>query len=113
MEKKDEYRYVYISDRIDNIEFAYPVYARIEQSLIISQNEKKASFKGNYIKEYENVYIGFLPDNQVESFINSLDGSVLYISSADAGKFLSKPEFINGLDGQQALVLEKKGPGHD
>lgn len=113
LENKNKYNQIILSDKIDNIEFAYPVYAKVDPNLIIAQNRKKFLLKDNYIKEFDNVYIGYVPDNQAENFINSLKGSTLYISSLNGLKFLSKPEFINGLDGLSALVLERKDSGHE
>ncbi len=109
VQNKNKYDYVILSDRIDNIEFAYPVYTRIDPKIVISQNEKRTLLNSNMLKRFDNVYIGYIPESQIEKFINSLEGSVLYIGPAGDEKFLNSPESINGLDGLKALVLEKKG----
>lgn len=105
---KDKFNFVILSDRIDNIEFAYPVYAKIDPNIIISQNQNRTLVNSSKFKKFDNVYIGYIPKSQVGKFIDSLDGSVLYISSADDKEFLDSPELINGLDGLKVLVLEKK-----
>lgn len=105
---KDKFAYVILSDRIDNIEFAYPVYAKIDPNTIISQNQNKTLLNGSKFKKFDNTYIGYIPESRVEKFIDSLERSVLYISSAGDKEFLGNPELIDGLDGQKALVLEKR-----
>ncbi len=107
-ENKEKYNYVILSDRIDNIEFAYPVYAKIDPKIIIAQNQNRTSLKETSLKRFGNIYTGYIPGSDVERFIGSLEGSVLYIGSANDRKFLKKPEIINNLDGLEALVLEKK-----
>ncbi|MBU1031657.1 glycosyltransferase family 39 protein [Patescibacteria group bacterium] len=107
-ENKDKYNYVILSDRIDNMEFAYPVYAKIDPRLVISQNNERALLGDNRVKRFDNVYIGYIPETQIEKFINSLDGSVFYIGSPGDKRFLTNPEIINDLDGLEALVLEKR-----
>ncbi len=110
VQNKNKYDYVILSDRIDNMEFAYPVYTKIDPKIVISQNEKRTLLNSNMLKRFDNVYIGYIPGSQIEKFINSLEGSVLYIGPAGDEKFINNPESINGLDGLKALVLEKKGP---
>ncbi|MBU0999833.1 glycosyltransferase family 39 protein [Patescibacteria group bacterium] len=105
---QNEFTYIILSDRIDNIEFAYPVYAKIDPSIVINQNKKKTLLSGNKLKRFDNVYIGYIPETQVEKFIDSLEGSVLYIGTASDKRFLTDPETINGLDGLEALVLKKR-----
>ncbi|OGE28525.1 hypothetical protein A2867_05085 [Candidatus Daviesbacteria bacterium RIFCSPHIGHO2_01_FULL_40_11] len=107
---KDRYDWVILSDRIDNIEFAYPTYAKIDPDIIISQNKKRTLLNSSEFKKFDNVYIGYIPESQIENFINLLEGSVLYVGSAEDGRFLNNPELIDGLDDLKALVLEKKNP---
>lgn len=49
-ELKSKYENVFMSDSIDNIEYAYPVYAKIEPNIVINQY-------GKYPKKYDNVSI--------------------------------------------------------
>lgn len=50
IENKDKYETIILSTKIDNIEYAYPVYARIDPNLVIAQY-------GKYPKRYDNVVI--------------------------------------------------------
>ncbi len=81
LENKEKYDFIILSDSIDNIEFAYPVYATLDPALIISQNQKRSKLRGFMFKKFENVYIGYMPEAQAEVFLQSLEGSALYIGS--------------------------------
>lgn len=107
-ESKDKYNYVILSDRIDNIEYAYPVYAKIDPKIIIAQNQNKTLLNNSPLKKFGNVYIGYIPDKKIEDFINALQGSVLYVGPASDQEFLSNSESIDGLDGLKALTFTKK-----
>lgn len=112
-ENKNKFNYIILSDRIDNIEFAYPVYAKIDPNLVITQNKKMSSNDrtklGDYqFKKFDNVYIGHIPDTIIESFIKSLNGSVLFIGSGSQAKFLPNFETVGGKDQSIALSLSKK-----
>lgn len=107
MENKDKYDYVVISDRVDNAEFAYPVYAIIDPSITIAQNRQRTILQDLSFKKLDNIYIGYIPLQNVEKFLNDLNGSVLYIGSAEEIKSLNSYETINGLDGLPALAIRK------
>lgn len=106
--EKSKYKYVILSDKIDNIEYAYPVYGRIKASDIISQNQHKILLNNSLFKKFDNVYIGEISNQEAESFIRSLDGSVLFIGNSHASNYLSNYEIINGRDSTTALILKKK-----
>ena len=108
VQNKEKYNYIFLSDRIDAVEFAYPIYAAIEPIKVLEQNKSQTQIGEYKFKKYSNVYIGYIPDSQAEKFINSLEGSVLYIGPTEDKKYLKSAELINGLDGINALVLEKK-----
>lgn len=107
LENKDRYNYIIISDRIDDIEFAYPVYAKIDPAQIIDQNKNK-SVLGKYpLKKYENVYIGFIPDRELGKFLEGLNTSVLYIGSTASKDYLTGAELVEGKDKQLVLIVKK------
>lgn len=110
VQNKEKYNYIFLSDRIDAIEFAYPVYAEVDPTKVLEQNKSQTQIEEYKFRRYGNVYIGYIPDSQVEGFTGSLEGSVLYIGPSEDRKFLNQSELINGLDGRSALVLEKKSP---
>ena len=104
---KSEYKYVILSDQIDSIEFAYPVYSNLNPDLVISQNETKARLGEYYFKKFENVYIGFVPVGKINEFVEKLDGSVLYIGNNQIAKNLKSYETIIGPDRSEILTLRK------
>lgn len=104
---KSKYDYVLMSDKIDNIEFAYPVYAKVDPKEVIKQNNgSKVDLNGVNFKKFENVYIGSINENDLEGFVQSINGSVLVIASPNvkSGSY----EVVNGRDNLPILSLIKK-----
>lgn len=104
LENKANYDYVIISDRIDNMEFAYPVYAKIPPRDVILQNNEKTALASYQFKKFDNVFIGFIPDGEIDRFINSLGKSVMYIGNSNDKQYLQNFETVSGLDLKEALV---------
>lgn len=102
------YDFIILSDKIDNIEYAYPVYNKIDPNIIISQNQQREKLGDYQFKKFGNVYIGQVPESQIESFIKSLNGSVLFIGSSSERQSLQDYQILSGLDKQDALVILKK-----
>ncbi|MBI2086492.1 glycosyltransferase family 39 protein, partial [Candidatus Daviesbacteria bacterium] len=46
LENKQKYDFVIVSDSIDNIEFAYPVYARVDPNMVIARNQARSELGG-------------------------------------------------------------------
>ena len=107
-ENRKHYNYVVISDRIDNVEFAYPVYAQIEPGMVISQNQQRSQLGKYNFKKFDNVYVGFLPDGEAEKLLEDLDGSVLYIADITKRQNIEGVEVLKGLDGLEVLIIKKK-----
>lgn len=109
---RNNFDYVILSDRLDSIEFAYPVYAQINPSEVIAQNFSKTTL-GNYkFKKLDNVYIGSIPENEIEGFINNLDGAVMYVGSPEEAKSLKDYDTVDDKDGTKALVVKKINRQH-
>lgn len=108
LESKDKFDYIILSDKIENIEFGYPVYAKISPAEVILQNQQKTALGIYEFKKFDKVYIGYIPDSAIEDFIGNLDGSVLFIGSFEQNKSLTDFETLDGLDKSHALVLKKK-----
>ena len=104
--EKDNYDYVFLSDRIDNIEFAYSVYARLDPKLVIDQNLEKTNFGGYSFRRFDNVYIGSLPQREIQPFIENLNESTLFIGNFEEGNFLDNYQKINYRDQTEMLVLK-------
>lgn len=77
LQNKGKYKYVFLSDAVDSIEFAYPVYAKTNPFQVISQNKTRVEIKGLRFKKFDNVYIGHIPD--IKNFTGNLTGSYLLI----------------------------------
>lgn len=107
-QNKDEYDNIFLSDKINDIEYAYPVYAKIEPDEVIIQNKNKGVIQNLSFKKFDNVYIGYISDGEGEKFLESLDGSVLYISPPDSSKYLKNYETISGTDGLPVLTIYKR-----
>lgn len=108
IQNKDKYKYIFLSDEIDSIEFAYPVYANIGPSQVIIQNKARAELGGLQFKKFGNVYIGHIPDGDVQNFISSLNDSYLYIGSPETSSYLKNYEKVEGKDNLPILVKSQK-----
>ncbi len=108
IKEKTNFKYIIISDKIDNIEYAYPVYAKINPSVVISQNKNKTSLGNIKFKKFDNIYIGSITPSEIEKFLGELNGSVLYVGSLGEVTSLQGPQRIIGLDGTEILVLKQK-----
>lgn len=108
LRNKENFNYIILSDKIDNIEFAYPVYAKVEPNKVIQQNRQKTALGIYEFKKFDKVHIGFIPDSEIEDFIGNLDGSVLFIGLIEQSKSLMDFETLDALDKSHALVLKKK-----
>ena len=104
-----QYDYVFLSDRIDNVQFAFPVYNKIDPAAVIAENKSPYKFGDYEFRKYGNVYIVNVPDTRVSGFINSIDGSVVYIGSPLEKIDGLAIEDINGPDGMKMLRVIRKG----
>ncbi len=107
-ENKDKFNLIIISDKIDNIEYAYPAYGLVDSRLIIDQNKKRSQLKGYELKKFDNVYIGHIPDEKIKNFLDSLGEKTLFIGSTSEQKFLENYEILAGPDKQDLLILKKE-----
>lgn len=98
---------VIVSDRIDNIEYAYPVYLSVDPKEVIEQNKQRTTL-GNYrFKKFDNIFIGSIPPSEIENFISSQIGSSLYIGPAADSLYLTDYSLIPGKDGLDNLVIKR------
>lgn len=108
LSSRQNYDYIVISSRMDNVEFAYPVYSKIDPKLVIEENRRKVMLSGFTFKKFDNVYIGTLPEPQIINFISELDGSVLYLASIWERKALEDYEEIIGKDSLPSFLIVRK-----
>lgn len=105
---KNKYDFIVLSNRIDDIEFAYPVYSRANPASVIEQNRRKALLAGFPLKQFDNVFIGSISENNIMQFINNLEGSVLYIGSRSDKNYLQNYEIITDFNDEQILLVKRK-----
>lgn len=108
IENKEQFKYVLLSDKIDNIEFAYPVYNKIDPKQIIDQNRVRDIFEGYPMKRFDNIFIGHIPEGELLKVINNITGSVLFLGSQSEGDFIKDYETINGLEDEKAIIIKRK-----
>lgn len=107
LQNKDKFDFIFLSDQIDNIEYAYPVYSKTEPSRVIFANKNKSVINNMIFKKIGNVYIGHLPEGEEENFIGSLKGSVLFIGHPKSKAYLKNYETVSDKAGQEILIIKK------
>ncbi|MDP3758752.1 MAG: hypothetical protein Q8Q86_03460, partial [Candidatus Daviesbacteria bacterium] len=113
LKNQQKFDYIILSNDIDNMEFAYPAYAKLDPILVIRQNQNPARLGEFKFFKYGNVYIGSLPNTRVKQFIKDLPGSVLYIGSDKEQQFLENYSLIRGFDSLPDLVITAKSAEPD
>ncbi|MBI2019383.1 glycosyltransferase family 39 protein [Candidatus Daviesbacteria bacterium] len=108
LQNKDKFDYVFLSNDIDNMEFAYPVYAKLDPGQVINQNRTPAKLDEYKFFKYDNVYIGSIPHTRLIKFIKDLEGSVLYVGSAKEQPYLENYQLVRGFDESLELVAMPK-----
>lgn len=106
IENKANYDYIFLSDKIDALEFAYPVYAKVAANQIIDQH--KTHLQKYSFKRYDNVYFGSIPESDIDNFLNKLPGKILYIGNLSDMKSLKDYETVNGLGSIQMLSITRR-----
>ncbi len=115
LKNRPKFDSIILSNDIDNMEFAYPVYAKLDPKLVIKQNQNPTEIGEFSFFKYDNVYIGSLPHTRIMQFIKDLPGSVLYIGSDKEQSYLENYTLIRGFDNSIDLIITAKGgvPDHD
>lgn len=108
-----KFDYIILSNDIDNMEFAYPLYAKLDPNLVIKQNQNPARINEYKFFKYDNIYIGSLPNSRLMQFIKDLQGSVLYIGASKQQPYLEKYKVIKGFDNEPDLIITAKGETPD
>lgn len=106
--ERGKYNFIILSDRIDAIEFAYPIYAKVDSESIINQNRQRIRINNFELKKFGNVYIGYIPETETEKFINSLEGKVLFIDTPTLTRYVQNYETIEGKDNSATLIIKRK-----
>jgi len=106
--QRNNFDYVVISTSIDNVEYAYPVYNRIDPKEIIANNQSKTILSGYEFKKYGNVYLGSVPDGVLVKFLNSLPGKVMYVGPFAQAHIFSRTETIIDRDKVPSGIIYEK-----
>ncbi|MBI2599419.1 glycosyltransferase family 39 protein [Candidatus Daviesbacteria bacterium] len=106
--EKANYDYIILSDRINDMEFAYPVYSKADPDEVIAQNKQRVNLMSYPVKKFDNIYIGSITEKELLNFISRLPGSVLYLGTKSEGENLSGYEVIKSLNKEASLVLKRK-----
>ncbi len=106
--EKNNFDFVILSTRIDNIEFAYPVYAKLPPDVVLLQNKAKTLLGGLLFEKFDNVYIGSIPDGLENDFIDHLPGTVIFMGYPDQSRNLALPQMVGGRDKLPAIVVRQK-----
>ncbi len=106
--EKNNYDYIILSDRINDMEFAYQVYSKVDPNEVIAQNKKRVDLMNYQFKKFDNIYIGSIKEKEILNFINNLPGSVLYLGTKAEGENLSDYQVIKSLNQETVLVLKRK-----
>ena len=106
IEKRANYDFLILSHSIDNIEYAYPVYAKVDPQEVIDQNIQKSDLAGFSMKKFGNVYTGDLSTEDLNKLRNRLKGKILYVGPYDLkdqpeGKYNT----LYSLDKTPALIV--------
>ncbi len=105
LKNQKEYEYIFISDRIDNIEFAYSVYAGIDLDNKKISRVRIGEFE---FRKQDNIYLGPIPDSAAQKFLDGLSGSIMYIGPVNDAKYLKGGySTLLGKDKQDALVVKR------
>lgn len=81
--EKGNFDTIILSTSIPDMEYAYPVYAKIEPDIFINANQHKNQIGEYYFTKLDNIYLGSVPTGAVKNLTRSLKGSVLYLGPVE------------------------------
>lgn len=108
LKNKKKYDFVILSEKIDSIQFAYPVYATLNPFEVIAQNKSKYRIGKYDFKKFGNVYIGSVTQEDAKEFIKKLPGSVYYIGEGGEKPYLENTTEVIGPEGLTDLSIARK-----
>lgn len=104
---KKNYDYVIVRDNIDNIEYAYPTYAKIDPNIVVNAEKNRITLNNKQFKQFGNVYIGGVPDTEAEEFLNALPGRVLYFANSEQMESLQNYSVVTGKDNLVSYIVKE------
>lgn len=104
----NQFDYIFISTQIPTAEFAYPVFAQVDPKEVIDQNRNMTLFQGYFFRRYGKVYIGDIPTPNIDKFVDSIPGNVLYLGPASQGQSINSHYEISGTNQLLLLTIKTK-----
>lgn len=108
LENKDKYDYILLSTRIDDMEFAYPVYTKIDPKEFLYQSTHKTNFGEYSFIKFDNVYLGSIPSGKIKEIVNSLSGSVMYLGPIEDKNMVDNEVLRTDRDRSILFVISTK-----
>jgi hypothetical protein len=96
-----------VRDNIDNIEYAYPTYAKIDPNTVVYAEKNRITLQNKQFKQFGNVYIGGVPDSEAEEFLNTLPGKVLYFANSEQMETLQNYSIVTGKDNLVSYIVKE------
>lgn len=108
IENKKKYDYIILSTSIPDMEFAYPVYAKIEPSQALYQKTHKSTIQGFSFSKFDNVFLGVIPSGEIKKVMGYLEGSVLYLGPLEDRGKVDNEGIQRDENGAPMYVISKK-----
>lgn len=108
LENKGKYQYIILSTSIPDMEFAYPVYAKIEPKEVHYTNLHKTNFGEHQFLKYGNIYLGSIPSTRVRQILRSLEGPVLYLGPIEDRGLVDNEQITRNKDESPLFVVSTK-----
>ncbi len=105
---KNNFSYVVISNQIDNIQYAYPVYAEVFPGDVQDQNKNPYLTNGMVFRKYGNVLIGSMGEQNLQQSLKNLPGSLLYIGAPKDLQQLPSADITYDKEGLPMFISFKK-----
>jgi 4-amino-4-deoxy-L-arabinose transferase-like glycosyltransferase len=103
-----KFSYIILSNDIDNMEYAYPTYSKVDPNLVINQNRKRESLGGYEFFKYDNIFIGSVATGDIDKFLDSLTGPALYIAPAEYKNDPNVSPRVKSISDSPDLVIIEK-----
>lgn len=108
LENKTKYDFVFLSTSIPDLEFAYPVYARLEPKKVIDQRLQRTTLGEYKLLKFDNVYLGTIPGTRVRDFMKNLNESVFYLGPVEDTGLVDNEKIQRDENEQPLFVISSK-----
>jgi 4-amino-4-deoxy-L-arabinose transferase-like glycosyltransferase len=101
---KENFDYVIVSSQIDNVEYAYPVYNKIDPLDVMNADHCKTILGNFSFKKFGNVYIGSIPQEKLINFLGNLEGKIKYVGPITDANLFGKYDTLIDNDGVPSVI---------